>query len=151
MASPVEIRDLRDDERAWADAQYRAIQFAVAPAPAVALVAERDGARVGLGRLVALSADVLELGGIWTDDAARGSGIARTMVTTLLIRATQLGSPGPLWCIPFAHLGAFYRSFGFTDRAAPWPAAIAAKVAECIAHQLPEIVVLARDPMSPSR
>jgi GNAT superfamily N-acetyltransferase len=150
MAGVVKIRDLRDDERAWADARYRSIRFAVTPAPTVALVADQAGTRVGLGRLVALGPDVLELGGIWTDEAARGSGIARTMVSTLLIRAAHAGYPGPLWCIPFAHLGAFYRSFGFTDRAEPWPAAVAAKVAECIAHQLPDIVVLARDPMPPS-
>jgi GNAT superfamily N-acetyltransferase len=147
MSASVTIRDLRDDERAWASAQYRAIQFTAVPAPVVALVAElagSGGAGVGLGRLVALGPDVLELGGIWTDETARGGGVARSMVTALLARAAHAGFPAPLWCIPFAHLAGFYRSFGFTARAAPWPEAIAAKVAECIAHQLPEVVVLAR-------
>jgi hypothetical protein len=51
---------------------------------------------------------------------------------------------GALWCIPFVHLGAFYRSFGFADRAPPWPAPIAAKVADCIALKLPEVLVLVR-------
>jgi GNAT superfamily N-acetyltransferase len=148
MSASVTIRDLRHDERAWASAHYRAIQFAVVPAPAVALVAELaepggGGPRVGLGRLVAHGPDVLELGGIWTDETARGRGIARSMVTALLARAAQPGCPAPLWCIPFAHLAGFYRTFGFTERAAPWPQAIAAKVAECIAHQLPDVVVLA--------
>lgn len=148
MSGTVMIRDLRDDERAWASAQYRAIQFAVVPAPVVALVAELAepgrGPRVGLGRLVAHGRDVLELGGIWTDEAARGRGVARRMVTALLARAAPAGYPPPLWCIPFAHLAPFYRSFGFTERTAPWPSAIAAKVAECVEHQLPEVVVLAR-------
>jgi GNAT superfamily N-acetyltransferase len=141
MGAAITIRDLRDDERAGANAQYRAIEFATTPPDAVALVAELAGAWVGLGRLVPLAPDVLELGGIWTDDAQRGRGIARSMVTALLARV----EPGrELWCIPFVHLLAFYESFGFAPRAPPWPLAIAAKVDECIAHALPPVRVLAR-------
>jgi GNAT superfamily N-acetyltransferase len=144
MTGAVAIRDLRDDERDWANALYRAIKFAVTPRDAVALVAELDGARVGLGRLVALAPDVLELGGIWTDEAVRGRGIARAMVNALLARREQAGSAGPLWCIPFAHLSAFYQSCGFAVSAPPWPPAVADKVGDCIAHALPDVVVLAR-------
>lgn len=147
MRSSVSIRDLHDDERAWANAQYRAIQFAATPPGSVALVAEAQdhgGARVGLGRLVAHAVDVLELGGIWTADTVRGRGVARAMVSALLARAERSGYPGPLWCIPFAHLAGFYQSFGFVPRGRPWPSAIADKVAECVAHALPDVVVLAR-------
>lgn len=152
MTGPITIRDLRDTERAWANAQYRAIQFAETPPDAVALVAEvaePGHARVGLGRLVAHAPDVLERGGIWTDEAARGRGVARAMVEALLSRAERIGSTAQatsreLWCIPFAHLAAFYQSFGFAVRAPPWPAPVAAKVADCVAHALPEVVVLAR-------
>ncbi len=140
------IRDLRDDERAWANAQYRAIRFATTPPDAVALVAEVAGARVGLGRLVALAPGVLELGGIWTDDAVRGRGIARTMVAALLARLSEPdhGERPRVWCIPFAHLSAFYQSFGFAVSPPPWPPAIAAKLATIVADALPEAVVLAR-------
>lgn len=155
MTGPITIRDLHDHERAWANAQYRAIQFAETPPDAVALVAEvaelgeLGHARVGLGRLVVHAPDVLELGGIWTDEAARGRGVARAMVEALLSRAERLapsapGAPRELWCIPFAHLAAFYQSFGFAVRASPWPPPVAAKVADCVAHALPEVVVLAR-------
>lgn len=166
MAEPLAIRDLRDDERAWADERYRAIRFATTPPGSVALVAERAGVRIGLGRLMAYAGGVIELGGIWTDEAARGAGVARAMVQALLARAetpidpTEGSAPGPagravgvptrlatldrLWCIPFAHLAAFYQSFGFAPVAPPWPPPIAAKVAECIAHTLPDVVVLAR-------
>lgn len=143
---PITIRDLRDDEREWADAQYRAIQFAVAPAPTVALVAalpDLADRRVGLGRLVA-HGGALELGGIWTDEAVRGRGVARAMVAALLARAERMPAAEPLWCIPFAHLTGFYESFGFVRRAPPWPPAIADKVAGIIAHGLPGVVVLAR-------
>ncbi|HEX8113943.1 MAG TPA: GNAT family N-acetyltransferase, partial [Kofleriaceae bacterium] len=84
----------------------------------------------------------VELGGIWTDEAARGAGVARAMVRALLARAEMPNRP--LWCIPFAHLAAFYESFGFAPVAPPWPSPIAAKVADCIAHALPDVVVLAR-------
>src|SRR5258705_2122533 len=111
MAEPLTIRDLRDDERAWADERYRAIRFAATPPGSSALVAECAGARVGLGRLVAYAGGVVELGGIWTDEVARGAGVARAMVTALLARAGACPGPGidRLWCIPFAHLAAFYQ------------------------------------------
>ncbi|HEX3764592.1 MAG TPA: GNAT family N-acetyltransferase [Kofleriaceae bacterium] len=143
MPQPIAIRELRDDERAWADERYRAIRFATTPSGSVALVAERAGARIGLGRLVAYPDDVVELGGIWTDEAARGAGVARAMVTALLARAAAAPPRGRLWCIPFGHLAAFYQSFGFAPVAPPWPPPVAAKVEECIAHALPAVVVLA--------
>jgi GNAT superfamily N-acetyltransferase len=171
MAEALVIRDLTDRERAWANAQYRAIRFAATPPGSVALVAELAGARVGLGRLVAHEPGVIELGGIWTDEPARGHGVARAMVTALLgrlaphppgatigdARSGEGSSPGlgpdatgdrtgsaAAWCIPFGHLAAFYRSFGFVDRQPPWPPPIAAKVAACVAQGLPAVVVLAR-------
>jgi GNAT superfamily N-acetyltransferase len=147
VSAPITIRDLHDDERAWANAQYQTLRFAATPPEAVALVAEvaRIGdARVGLGRLVALAPEVLELGGIWTDEAARGRGVARAVVVALLARVERLAHEAPVWCVPFAHLAAFYQSFGFALRAPPWPPVIAAKVAACVRHALPEVVVLAR-------
>jgi GNAT superfamily N-acetyltransferase len=163
MSSALTIRDLQDGERAWANALYRAIRFETTPPGAVALVAELaspgsagarstprgsaesiDGERIGLGRLVAHAPDVLELGGIWTDEAVRGRGIARAMVAALLARREQNPYPERLWCIPFAHLSAFYRSCGFALGAPPWPPSVAAKVSHCIEEGLPEVVVLVR-------
>jgi GNAT superfamily N-acetyltransferase len=160
VSDAITIRDLRDDERAWANERYRDIQFAATPSAAVALVAELDGKRVGLGRLVEHAPGVVELGGIWTDPPARGRGIARAMVEALMARlppgarragagtvasgATAGEAAAPVWCIPFAHLSPFYQSFGFAVRPAPWPPAIAAKVATIIEQRLPEVVVLAR-------
>ncbi|HMG52475.1 MAG TPA: GNAT family N-acetyltransferase [Kofleriaceae bacterium] len=148
MAEPIAIRELRADERAWAAARYREIQFAASPPDAVALVAERAGTPVGLGRLVSFAPGVVELGGIWTDESARGTGVARAMVLALLARPELAGlaARAPdhrLWCIPFVHLVAFYQSFGFTAVAPPWPPAIAAKVGDCIAHAQ-DVAVLGR-------
>ena len=136
----LEIRLLRDDELLWAAERYREIKFAASPPGAVGLVAELAGERVGLGRLVEHEPGVIELGGIWTDPAARGQGIARAMVAALIDRA----GPVPLWCIPFAHLEAFYAASGFATAKKPWPSSIAAKVAACESQRLPTVVVLAR-------
>jgi GNAT superfamily N-acetyltransferase len=163
MSAAVTIRDLKDGERAWANDLYRAIRFETTPPGAVALVAELAspgsagarstpggsaesiaGERIGLGRLVAHAPDVLELGGIWTDEAVRGRGIARAMVGALLERRAQMPHPEHLWCIPFVHLSAFYQSCGFALSAPPWPPSIAAKVSHCIEDGLDDVVVLVR-------
>lgn len=136
----VAIRLLRDDELDWAADRYREIAFSASPPGTIALVAEVDGERVGLGRIVELAPGVVELGGIWSDERVRGRGVARAMVTALLSRAPA----GRLWCIPFAHLAPFYASFGFAETPAPWPEPIAAKVADCAAHRFP-VVVQTRD------
>jgi GNAT superfamily N-acetyltransferase len=142
----IEIRPLRDDELDWAAERYREIKFAASPPGTLGLVAELEAARVGLGRLVEHEPGVIELGGIWTDPAARNRGIARSMVTALIERA----GPVRLWCIPFAHLAAFYESAGFTAARRPWPGPIAAKVAACESQRLPTVVVLARAPIASS-
>jgi Acetyltransferase (GNAT) family len=188
VSDAITIRELRDDERAWANELYREIQFATSPPDAMALVAELNGERVGLGRLLWLAPDVMELGGIWTSASVRLRGVARTMVEALIARLPGEGAAGEgaagegaagedaagegaagegaagegaagegdggrregterdrlVWCIPFAHLSAFYESFGFAVRPPPWPSAIAAKVAAVIAEGLPDVAVLAR-------
>jgi len=132
------IRALRDDERAWANERYRSLDFAESPADAIALVAELAGERVGLGRLVELEPGVIELGGIWTDERARGRGIARAIVSALVERAGAIR----LWCLPFAHLRAFYESYGFAAAPEPWPAQVAAKLADCAKHPSPAVVLV---------
>jgi GNAT superfamily N-acetyltransferase len=137
----VMIRELRPDERAWAAGVYRSIDFAPTPAGDLALVAEDPaGRRVGLGRLVALdaAASAVELGGIWTDEAARGHGVAAAMVNALLARAGDRD----VWCVPFDHLVAYYQGFGLVPAPPPWPEAVAAKVADCVARALPPVAVL---------
>ena len=142
----LEIRLLRDDELAWAADRYREIKFSISPPDAIGLVAELEGARVGLGRLIEYEPGVVELGGIWTDLGARNRGIARAMVSALIERA----GPVRLWCVPFAHLEPFYTSVGFAAARRPWPGPIAAKVATCESQRLPTVVVLCRAPPAPA-
>ena len=134
----IRVRLLNDDEHAWAAATYRAIDFVPTPAGDVGVVAELDGARVGLGRLVTVGLAAVELGGIWTDESARHRGVARAIVADLIERAAGR----EIWCVPFEHLVAFYESFGMTRTPPPWPAAIEEKVDDCVTRGLPPIAVL---------
>src|SRR5262249_59979882 len=72
------------------------VEFGETPADDV-LVAEHEGERVGLGRLVPIGDDVVELGGIWTDERHRRLGVAALVVRALLERAAGR----PVYCIPF--------------------------------------------------
>lgn len=136
------IRALRDDELGWAADRYREIRFAESPPGTRGFVAELEGERVGLGRLIEHAPGVLELGGIWTAETARNHGVARAMVNALLEQASSTR----LWCIPFVHLAPFYESFGFEAARPPWPAPIQSKVTSLHDQHMPSIVVLVRAP-----
>lgn len=73
-------------------------------------IAEMRGQNAGLGRLVTIDSENLELGGIYVFDDFRGHGIARGIVDFLL---NQRPKSKKVYCIPFEHLKPFYESFGF--------------------------------------
>lgn len=114
------VRPAAADERAEINRLYAAIDFQPSSDGTIQLVADSGGSLVGLGRLVPVTADLLELGGIWVAEHLRGDGTARALVGALIAAAADK----PLACIPFAKLELFYASFGFSpwDRAdAPLP------------------------------
>jgi len=122
------IRTARGDERAWANERYREIRFAPTTPADLQLFAVAGGQPVGLGRLVRIAPDAVELGGIWTAEFARGRGVASLMVSTLLDHAR---TERTVWCVPFRHLSHFYLRFGFAIAPPPWPSAIDTKVVTC--------------------
>jgi len=120
------VRPAGPADRDFIAATYASIEFERTPADDV-LVAEHEGERVGLGRLVPVADDTVELGGIWTDERHRRLGVAALVVRALLDRAAGRR----VYCIPFRPLAGYYRRFGFID--APLdetvPRAVADKVA----------------------
>lgn len=96
----------------WVDSIYTKIQFLPSDFDnEYIVIAEVNGEKAGLGRLIQIN-DVLELGGMYVKDNYRGNGIAQKIVEHLLAQAPK----GKLvYCIPFAHLVNFYKSFGFLD------------------------------------
>ncbi len=74
-------------------------------------IAEFEGEKVGLGRLVKIDENNLELGGMYVLESFRGKGIASEVVRFLL----NLAEPFPtVYCIPFEYLIPFYTKCGFT-------------------------------------
>jgi hypothetical protein len=82
----------------------------------------------------------------WANDLYRAIRFETTPpgAIALVARREQTPHPERLWCIPFAHLSAFYQSCGFALRAPPWPPSVAAKVSHCVEDGLPDVVVLVR-------
>ncbi|MDX5421540.1 MAG: GNAT family N-acetyltransferase [Hymenobacteraceae bacterium] len=106
----IQIRRALPEEMAWVNGQYEKVQFQPSKyEQEIILIAEVGGAKAGLGRLVRVNEQVLELGGMYVADAYRGMGLARKLVGEL---ATQAQNK-TLYCLPFEHLQGFYMSCGF--------------------------------------
>lgn len=104
------LRTATPDDAAWIQEQYEKVRFLPSDLTRdTVVVAEVDGARAGMGRLVPAGAGACELGGMFVDDAYRGRGIARALVEELIRRA----GPEDVYCIPFADLEALYAAAGF--------------------------------------
>ncbi len=96
----------------WVNEVYQRISFMPSDfSKEYIAIAEVEGKKIGLGRLVQID-DELELGGMYVEEEYRGKGIAQKIVEHLLQQAPK----GKLiYCIPFVHLETFYKSFGFAD------------------------------------
>lgn len=133
------VRIALPSERPWANGRYGEVSFRPSGPGDLIAVAEVDGRRAGLGRLVPVEEGIGELGGIYVLPDFRGQGLAREIVA-FLVRESPYRQ---LFCIPFAHLEGFYRGFGFEPVGAgtPVPRELAAKVAWC-AGEYPDPVAL---------
>jgi GNAT superfamily N-acetyltransferase len=109
-SEPIVIREARPDELPWINERYDEVGFLHSKTAAECLIAEVGEVRAGLGRLVRLDERNAELGGMFVVPEFRGRGVAGALVTALLGRG---GGYETVFCLPFAHLADFYRSFGF--------------------------------------
>ncbi len=106
------LRPATADQMEWINAKYEAINFAPSNyANEWIVIAEVQGKKAGLGRLVKIDATNIELGGIYVSPEFRGQGIAEKIVATLLQKNPF--SQSTIWCLPFNHLQNFYLKFGF--------------------------------------
>jgi GNAT superfamily N-acetyltransferase len=133
------LRTARPDETGWINEQYARVHFIPSdPARDTVVVAEADGVRAGIGRLVDAGEGAYELGGMYVLDAFRGAGIARAVVEELI----RCAGERDVYCIPFADLEAFYASAGFRRiEAVNVPAKIVAKLEWC-AREIDRAVIL---------
>jgi GNAT superfamily N-acetyltransferase len=133
------VRTLLKSELEWANQRYAEIHFLPSRPQDIIAVAEVDGVKAGLGRLVGADDSRGELGGIYVLPEFRGRKIAAAIVSFLL----QHSPYRQLFCIPFNHLEAFYRGFGFHPVAADAavPTAVTGKLDWC-SREYPESVTL---------
>ncbi len=96
----------------WIQKQYEDIGFLPSDfEKEMICIAEVEGKRAGLGRLKRIDERTAELGGIYVLPLYRGTGLARTIVSALMGHAQTYET---VYCLPYAHLLDFYRSFGFS-------------------------------------
>jgi N-acetylglutamate synthase-like GNAT family acetyltransferase len=106
----MKLRTATPGDAPWIDEQYEIAGFLPSDLQRdTVVIAEIDGQRAGLGRLVPAGDETFELGGMWVPDAFRGHGLARAIVDELIRRAEDAA----VYCVPFANLEALYASAGF--------------------------------------
>jgi N-acetylglutamate synthase-like GNAT family acetyltransferase len=105
----VTIRTALPSELAWINERYRDIDFVQSAAHDLGVVAEVDGKRAGLGRIVPLASRVGELGGMVVFDEFRGTGLAKRIIGVLAATPDF----DFLYCLPFGNLESLYEGFGF--------------------------------------
>jgi hypothetical protein len=105
----IKVRHIEDAELGWVNERYAEIGFASSTGSDFVVVAELDGMKAGVGRVVPVDAGAGELGGIHVLPKFRRHGVARAIVAHLIDHSPC----GRLFCIPFAHLEHFYAGFGF--------------------------------------
>ncbi|WDE03348.1 GNAT family N-acetyltransferase [Thalassomonas viridans] len=95
----------------WVNNQYLSIGFKLSEFDRELIaIAEVDGEKAGLGRLQYVEESIAELGGMYVMDNFRGLGVAGLIVDYLVKNASDYQK---IYCLPFAHLQAFYQKFGF--------------------------------------
>ncbi len=108
-----EVRLATRPEINWINQRYDEVEFVHSDFDQeVIAVAEVDGQKAGIGRLVTIDANHLELGGMYVFEQHRGQGVAQKIVEFLLKHALPSQTT---YCIPFEHLKPFYERNGFTS------------------------------------
>ncbi len=123
------IRKADPSELEWINSRYDEVHFlhSIFDKEVIA-IAEEQGIKKGLGRIVTIDTEHLELGGIYVFEKFRNQGIARIIVDFLLKQAT---ANQIVYCIAFVHLVPFYKQFGFTSPCLNTPKKIQDKYEWC--------------------
>jgi len=130
----IQVRAAAPPDMEWINLRYKEVDFVPSHfEKEVIAVAEYEGQRAGLGRLVTLGEHHAELGGMYVFEPYRGKGIAKEIVQFLLSQGPRFKM---VYCIPFEHLTPFYKQYGF-DTCSNLPAVpreIVAKYQWCKQH-----------------
>lgn len=109
----LKIRAADKHEITWINSCYDQVEFIHSDFDnEIIAIAEFNGEKAGLGRLLKVDKYNLELGGMYVFESFRGKGVAKEIVNFLL---TQVQPFQTVYCIPFEHLLHFYKQYSFTD------------------------------------
>jgi N-acetylglutamate synthase-like GNAT family acetyltransferase len=104
------LRKAVRSDQSWINAAYDTVHFQHSDlARDLVIVAEVDGEPAGIGRLVPLSDDAVEMGGMLVFENFRGRGLALQIVQELLRHADGR----TVYCVPFSDLEPVYARAGF--------------------------------------
>ncbi|MGG8496417.1 GNAT family N-acetyltransferase [Tenacibaculum sp. TC6] len=130
MSSKIKVRQAVEEEINWINKQYAEIAFKPSEFNnEYIVIAEIEGKKCGLGRLVKINKHHTELGGIYVFNSYRGLGIAEAIVSFLCINNPY--SNAVIWCLPFENLKNFYGKFGFMQSSIKPPQEVLAKHEWC--------------------
>ena len=107
------IRAAAKTDLEWVNQKYKEVDFVPSTFEKEIIgIAEDEGQRAGIGRLVTIDECHAELGGMYVFESFRGKGIAKELVKFLLKQAHPFQT---VYCVPFEHLSSFYMGFGFVS------------------------------------
>ena len=138
------IRNAYMEESPWINERYKEIGFVPSNiAHELVAIAEHQGSRAALGRLVPVNADCAELGGIYVVPEFRGLGIGKEIESYLLRQGMTYKK---IFCLPFAHVEHLYVGLGFRrcEQAEEVPQEIQRKHRWCNSHYVLRTLLLVR-------
>ncbi|MGN4443411.1 GNAT family N-acetyltransferase [Bacillus cereus group sp. MYBK79-1] len=99
----------------WVNKQYNAIGFVRSDLnrDMVAIITY-ENAYAGVGRLVQIDEDTIEMGGIFILPKFRGLQLAGELVS-FLVETTKKLQVQHVYCLPFEELENFYKKYGYTE------------------------------------
>ncbi|MBJ8005291.1 MULTISPECIES: GNAT family N-acetyltransferase [Bacillus cereus group] len=99
----------------WINNQYKSIGFVPSDLKRdkVAIITY-NGEYAGVGRLVQIDKDTIEMGGIFILPKFRGLQLAGELVL-FLVQTAQESHIQNVFCLPFEELENFYKKYGFTE------------------------------------
>lgn len=110
MYANITIRLAVQSDLDWINQQYDSVGFIHSQFDnEIIAIAETDGTKCGIGRLVKIEEDVFELGGMYVNEEYRSRKIATKIIEFLL---NSIDRKCTIYCLPFTHLEHFYQRFG---------------------------------------
>ncbi len=99
----------------WINNQYKSIGFAPSDLKRdIVAIITYDNTYAGVGRLVQLDEDTIEMGGIFILPKFRGLQLAGKLVSFLVATAKKLQIQA-VYCLPFEELETFYKKYGYNE------------------------------------